>query len=134
MTPKEKQALKADYEKAVTAYTNAFCKQMEMSFGYWIGDEVGGLADFNDYFVIDFMDVKHCVDEDVTRTTFIEWYEYCAEVSSLEIGATIPNLNSWLMGFRSKLTQEDIEHFKKMKNDLMAVADELAEKSKQVNP
>lgn len=42
MTLKEKQALKADYEKAVAAYIKAFCKQMEMRFGHWIGDEVGG--------------------------------------------------------------------------------------------
>lgn len=133
MTVQDKQTLKADYEKSVAAYIKAFCKQMEMSFGHWIGDEVGGLADFNDYFTIDFTDIKRCVDEDVTRDTFIEWYDYCVEVGSLDINATIPNLNSWLMGFRSKLTKEDIEHFKEMKNDLMKEANELAKKSRQAN-
>ncbi len=133
MKAQDKQTLKADYEKAVAAYVNAFCKQMEMRFGHWIGDEVGGLADFNDYFTINFTDVKRCVDEDVSRDTFIEWYDYCVEVGSLDINATIPNLNSWLMGFRSKLTKEDIEHFKEMKNDLMKEANELAKKSRQAN-
>ena len=90
MTVQDKQTLKADYEKSVAAYIKTFCKQMEMSFGHWIGDEVGGLADFNDYFTIDFTDIKRCVDEDVTRDTFIEWYDYCVEVGSLDINATIP--------------------------------------------
>lgn len=133
MTAQDKQTLKADYEKSVAAYIKAFCKRMEMRFGHWIGDEVGGLADFNDYLTVNFIDVKRCIDEDVTRDTFIEWYDYCVEVGSLDINATIPNLNSWLMGFRSKLTKEDIERFKKMKNDLMKEAKELAKKSKQTN-
>lgn len=132
MTPKEKQTLKSDYEKAIDAYVKAFCKKMEMRFGHWIGDEVGGLADFNDYFTLSFLDVKMCIDEDVTRDTLIEWYDYCVEVGSLGINASIPNLNSWLMGFRSKLTEEDIEHYKQLKRDLMAEAEKLEKKSKQV--
>ena len=132
MTPKEKQTLKSDYEKAIDAYVKAFCKKMEMRFGHWIGDEVGGLADFNDYFTLSFLDVKMCIDEDVTRDTLIEWYDYCVEVGSLGINASIPNLNSWLMGFRRKLTEEDIEHYKLLKRDLMAEAEKLEKKSKQV--
>ncbi len=130
MTTKEKQTIKTDYEKAVAAYVKAFCKRMEMSFGHWVGDEVGGMADFNDYFTVSFLDVKMCVDMDVTRDTFIAWYDYGVEVDSLGIKATIPNLKSWLMGFRG-LPEEDIERFKQMKRDLMAEAEKLEEKSKQ---
>lgn len=122
--------LKKDYEDAVSAYVRAFSKQMNMRFGGWIGDEVGGMADFDDYYSLDFADVKRCVDEGVDYGTLAEWYRYCVEVGELEINATIPNLKSWLMGFRG-LGKADMERFRQMKRDLLAEAEKLAEKSRK---
>ena len=125
-----KNDLKNDYENAVQAYVRAFCKQMDMRFGFWIGDEVGGMADFDDYYTLRFDDVKLCVDEAVDYATLAEWYAYCVDVGELGINATIPNLKSWLMGFRG-LGKADMERFRQMKGDLLAEAEKLAEKSRK---
>lgn len=96
ISKKMEKDLKKDYEDAVSAYVRAFSKQMNMRFGGWIGDEVGGMADFDDYYSLDFADVKRCVDEGYEWDEVLEWYDYCVEAGMY--GIATPNLKSWMMG------------------------------------
>jgi len=42
---------------------------------YWIGDEVGGIFEFADYF-ISFVDVLNCYKLKITKEQFFLWNEY----------------------------------------------------------
>lgn len=94
-----KYLLKKNFEIAVQAYVNEFCKITGMQFGFWIDDEVGGLADFDEYYTLSFLEIKTCVDENVSRETLVDWYEYCVDSLSSNPEKTIPNLKSWLIGW-----------------------------------
>ena len=69
--------MKQAYKKAVTAYRKAFEKKHNLTFEYWVCDEVGTVASFDlGTYYIDFQDMKYDIDNDVQRDKFIEWYDF----------------------------------------------------------
>lgn len=94
-----KKTLRNNYIKAVNAYVDVFIsKHFDDDADYfWIGDEVGGLVEINDY-VISFLDIVRDIDEDVPKEMFFEYYDYSVEVKEY-LNRNI-NYSSYIKGLR----------------------------------
>lgn len=72
--------IKNQYENSVNAYVLAFEKKYEIDFEFWVGDEVGTVALFADYY-ISFETIKFCVDNNVEWFKFVLWYSYIMDIN-----------------------------------------------------
>ena len=61
---------------------------------YWIGDEVGGVCDFEECDVLNPEDMVRIIENNMTYDEYAEWRE-----ANLDNGRFI-NLRSWLLGLR----------------------------------
>ena len=127
-----KAKIKERYEFAVNSYLLELLNMWELDacYGYWIGDDVGGMYDYGGMFTINIGDIIYCVEHDVTYTQYLEWQEYICDAS--EFSFDMPNLRSWMMG----CPRTDAETFKKlreMKNELENAIDEEKERVKNSN-
>lgn len=65
--------MKEKYEEAVMAYVNAFAEKHEFDFDGWVGDYVGEIACFGDFFV-NFDDIRIDIDTNQHVSMFSKWY------------------------------------------------------------
>lgn len=113
-----KSRLKAEYEQSCDGYLRELLRMWDLDsyYGYWIGDEVGGVYDYADGSIdIGMADIIYCVENDVTREQFDEWSEYICDAS--EFGFETPNLRSWMHGC-PRTPEETFERLRKMKREL----------------
>lgn len=66
--------LQKEYSLLVSEYISAFEKKHDIEFDYWVGDEVGEIAVFGDFF-FNFDDIRRDVDDDVPEKKIFEWYD-----------------------------------------------------------
>ena len=116
--------LRTAYEKACNDYLSELLKMWELDshYGYWIGDEVGGVYDYDGGFSINMDDIIYCVLADVTREQYIEWQEYICDAA--EFGFDTPNLRSFVRGC-PRTSAETFKHLREIKAKLNdAIQDE----------
>ena len=70
---------------------------------YWIGDEVGGVCDFEDCDLLNPEDMVRVIENNMTYDEYAEWRE-----ANLNNNYYI-HLKSWLMGERHDMFKEDKE-------------------------
>ena len=70
---------------------------------YWIGDEVGGVCDFEETDVLNPEDMVRIIENGLTYDEYAEWRE-----ANLDNNRYI-NLNSWLMGLRHDMLDKEKE-------------------------
>ena len=110
--------LREQWEKACNGYLVELLRMWELDayYGYWIGEEIGGVYDYGGgMFTIGMDDIIYCVEHDIGREQYIEWQEYCCDAS--EFGFDTPNLKSWMMGC-PRTPPEVFEKLRKMKAEL----------------
>ena len=112
-----KAMLREQWEKACNGYLVELLRMWELDayYGYWIGEEIGGVYDYGGSFTIGMDDIIYCVEHDIGREQYIEWQEYCCDAA--EFGFDTPNLKSWMMGC-PRTTPEVFEKLRKMKTEL----------------
>ena len=113
-----KRMLKEQYEKACNGYLVELLRMWELDayYGYWIGQEIGGVYDYGGgMFTIGMNDIIYCVEHDIDREQYIEWQEYCCDAA--EFGFDMPNLKSWMMGC-PRTSQEVFKKLREMKKIL----------------
>ena len=93
-----KRELRRQYDAACNGYVTELLRMWELDgfYGYWIGDDVGGVYDYGGAFSIGMEDIIYCVENDVTEEQYQEWQEYICE--AIEFGFDTPNLKSWMHG------------------------------------
>ena len=93
-----KRELKGQWELACNGYLCELLNMWELDsyYGYWIGEEVGGVYDYGGSFTIGMDDIIYCVEHDVTQQQYMEWQDYICDAD--EFGFDTPNLKSWMMG------------------------------------
>ncbi len=119
-----KRQLKEQYEKACNGYLCELLSMWELDayYGYWIGEEVGGVYDYGGMMTIGMEDIIYCVEHDVTEFQYQEWQEYICDAA--EFGFDTPNLKSWMMGC-PRTHAETFKHLRKLKAQLNeAIKDE----------
>lgn len=113
-----KRMLKEQYEKACNGYLVELLRMWELDayYGYWIGQEIGGVYDYGGgMFTIGMKDIIYCVEHDIGREQYMEWQDYLCDAA--EFGFDTPNLKSWMMGC-PRTTPEVFEKLRKMKAEL----------------
>ena len=113
-----KAMLREQWEQACNGYTMALLRMWELDayYGYWIGEEIGGVYDYGGgMFTIGMNDIIYCVEHDIGREQYIEWQEYCCDAA--EFGFDMPNLKSWIMGC-PRTSQEVFKKLREMKKIL----------------
>lgn len=126
-----KRQLKEQWQKACNGFLVELLRMWELDayYGYWIGDEVGGVYDYGDgMFTISMDDIIYCVLSDITREQYIEWQEYICDAT--EFGFDMPNLKSWMMGC-PRTPQAVFHRLRGMKAKLYKAVDEEKQRMKQ---
>ena len=67
---------------------------------YWIGDEVGGLCDFEEYMILSTTDMVLIIEHDLTYEQVSEWINAGVDYNFGREKTHYINLQSWLMGAR----------------------------------
>ena len=123
-----KAMLREQCEKACNGYLTELLRMWELDayYGYWIGEEIGGVYDYGGgMFTIGMNDIIYCVEHDIGREQYIEWQEYCCDAA--EFGFDMPNLKSWIMGC-PRTSQEVFKKLREMKKILDDAIKEEKEK------
>lgn len=125
-----KKHLKEQWEAACNGYLLELLNMWELDcfYGYWIGDEVGGVYAYDDSIFINIDDIRYCVENNVSYNTYQDWQEYC--VWANEFNQATPNLNSWCKGC-PRVDEETQKKLSSMKSDLIKAC--LDEKEKVKN-
>jgi hypothetical protein len=63
---------------------------------YWVGNELGGLCDFDGDFTITLTDMVYVVENDASYAEYMEWMNY--NIDAHRWGFHNINLKSWHMG------------------------------------
>ena len=124
-----KAKIKEHYEFAVNSYLMELLDMWELcaGYGYWIGDDVGGVYDYGGMFTINMEDIIYCVEHDVTYEQYMELQEYICDAA--EFGFDMPNLRSWMMGC-PRTDEETFKKLREMKKGLEKAIDEEKERIK----
>lgn len=122
-----KEILRKQYECACNGYVAELLKMWELDgfYGFWIGDDIGGIYDYSGSFTITMEDIIFCVENDITEEKYTEWLDYCVDAS--EFNMTTPNLKSWMMGY-PRASQETFERLRGIKADLYKAIEEEKER------
>lgn len=125
----KKEKLKQQYEKACCDYLQSLIEAWDLDsyYGYWIGEEVGGVWDYGGDLTITMEDIIYCVENEVTEAQYTGWQEYICDAS--EFGFDTPNLRSWMRGC-PRTPSETFERLRKMKADLNKAVKEEKERVK----
>lgn len=122
--------LRAAYESSCSGYLDELLRMWELDshYGYWIGDEVGGVYDYGGSFTIVMDDIIYCVEHDVSEVQYQEWQDYVCDAS--EFGFDAPDLKSWMKGC-PRVSEEVFERLCSLKSSLAkAIEDEKERLSK----
>ena len=125
-----KKMLKEQWKKACNGYLVELLRMWELDayYGYWIGDEVGGVYDYGDGMIsIGMDDIIYCVENDVEYKEYMAWQEYICEAA--EFGFDTPNLRSWHRGC-PRTPPEVFERLRGIKADLDKAVKEEKERIK----
>lgn len=115
-----KGKLRKQFENVCQSYLRGLDRLWGKQYGYWIGDEIGGMWDNGDL-AISLLDIIFIVERDITYSEVSEWQDYCAKAG--EYGQPTINLMSWHNG-APRLTDEDFEELRKLKEKIMGIIDE----------
>ena len=126
--------LQVEYQSLAFKYVKAFNKFLDeeqiATNGYWVGNEIGGVYDFGDYFV-GYNDIRYVIDNSIKFEVFDDWYEYCVKVGLISDKIKCPTLDEWVNGdhgmsydklktltIERQRLQQHIEEFQTMVRDL----------------
>lgn len=125
-----KKHLKEQWEAVCNGYLLELANMWELDcfYGYWIGNEIGGVYAYGDSIFINIDDIRYCVENNVSYETYQDWQEYC--VWANEFNQDTPNLNAWCKGC-PRVDEETQKKLSAMKSDLIKAC--LDEKKKVKN-
>jgi hypothetical protein len=126
-----KTQLREQWEKACNDYMKELLRVWELDtfYAYWVGEDVGGVLDYDGAFSISMEEIIFCVENDVTEDQYEEWQNYICDAA--EFGFSTPNLKSWMKGC-PRTPPEVFARLRAMKKDLADAVEE--EKLRQSKP
>lgn len=126
-----KQQLKEQWKLACNGFLKELLRMWELDghYGYWIGDEVGGVYDYGDgMFTLNMDEIIYCVENDVTEAEVMVWQEYICDAA--EFGFDTPNLRSFVRGC-PRTSAETFKHLREIKAMLADAVQEEKERVKE---
>lgn len=127
----DKKTLLKNYECACNNIIMELLKEWELDsgYGYWIGDIVGGLYDYDGYITIDMVDAVYCIKNNISRDTYNEYVDY--NVRCIQNNLTTMNLNSYIKG-APRVTEETFNKIEELKKGIKAITEEEISKNKNL--
>lgn len=132
-----KNHLKEQWENACNAYLLELHNMWDLDhdltpkgYGYWIGDEVGGVYVYGDSIFINIDDIRYCVENNVSYETYQDWQEYC--VWANEFNQDTPNLNAWCKGC-PRLSESEQQKLRDLKKDFEGAVKDYKERTDKKN-
>ena len=122
-----KKEIRRQFECACNRYVLELLRMwgLDSYYGYWIGNEVGGVYDYDGCFTISMEDIIYIVEHDVEKEQYWEWQEYC--VDAMEFNMDTPNLRSWMMGC-PRTPKETFGRLRGLKADIARAVNEEKER------
>lgn len=119
----DKTQLREQWEKACNDYMKELLRVWELDtfYAYWVGEDVGGVLDYDGAFSISMEEIIFCVENDVTEEQYEEWQNYICDAA--EFGFSTPNLKSWMKGC-PRTPPEVFARLRAMKKDLADAVEE----------
>lgn len=114
----DKELLRINYQRACNSYLNALAKMWDWDiayYGYWIGDEIGGVYAYGEEYFLSMEDIIYCVNEGVSEDEFSQYQDYNVRVGFL--GLPHINLQSWHKG-APRVSQELLKSIEQAKDKL----------------
>lgn len=107
--------LNAQWEKVCSAYLKTLSVMwcMDLSYGYWIDEKIGGIYSYEDMF-IGFDNIKYCVDNSIDEEEFRAWLEYMVECSTFDF--QVMDFDKWHDGSVKRIPQEVLDRLNELKN------------------
>lgn len=68
--------LKGEYESVCRQYISKFSNKQDLDFEYWVGDVIGGVAVFGDFY-FNFQDIVWDINSEQPKDLIISWYSDC---------------------------------------------------------
>lgn len=123
--------LKKQYDCACNQYVSELLRIWELDafYGHWIGDDVGGIYDYDGGFTISMENIIYCVEHDITGEQYLEWQDYTIEASEFNMEA--PNFRSWMMGC-PRTSPGTFERLRGLKAELQKAVDEEKDRQKNI--
>jgi len=75
----EKRPLKERFETICAEYVKLFEAKQELLDGYWIGEEIGGLLDYEGIYTFNFSDVRFDIDNNCPAGLITSWQDFETE-------------------------------------------------------
>lgn len=110
------QLLHERYECACNGWLLELLNMWELdgAYGYWVGDEPGGVYCYGESITINMEEIIFCVENGVTEEAFMEWSDYCTWAN--EFNQSTPSLKSWMKGC-PRCSKETMEHLTNLKRE-----------------
>ena len=126
--------LEENYEKACNAWVRELARMWGQDYmeGYWIGDEPGGIYDFNGECPLDMQDIIYIVRKGITYAQASDWQEYVSWISDYEeYGYETPTLREYVEYLVPLLDEDARERIDKARARLELLKDDLVRLCKE---
>lgn len=92
--------LKKIYDDVCNEYVRLFCKKQELDFNGWIGNDVGGIAEFANEYFFNITDIIIDIDTNQKKELILDWQTEGVEYNMFERNIQNINYKSYTMGLR----------------------------------
>ena len=111
--------LKERYRNICNEYLQKFC--IKQGFDYepddtWVAGNAGDCANVGEFY-FGFDEIRYDIDNDIPKGKIIEWYDYCLEISMLDLPLRI-NYPSFCKGAPLPYSKEKIEEIRTLKKQV----------------
>lgn len=110
------KSIKSDFERVAHLYSQQLCHLFEFGeqYGWWVGDEIGGVYCNGDTFMISFAEMRIVVDNQMKYEDYLEYLDYCDW--AMRFDQVAPNLQAWLNGC-PRYDKETMQHLRDLKRE-----------------
>lgn len=117
-----------EYEETCNQLVSHFCWHYDLNeFDPemdWIGDVPGSTACINEEYYISMEDIVFMLRNDLSWDEFLEWYDYCADVASLDLHPI--NLRAWVKG-APRYDAKALERLHELHHEIDELTKEISE-------
>ena len=89
-------SLKQEYIDIVDKYLFAFIRKQNIKFDGWVGNDIGGVAQFIEQYYFSFNDIRMDIDNNVPKGIILDWQNDNIDNNSNDEGIIV-NYKSYLM-------------------------------------
>lgn len=97
-------------------------------YGYWIGDEIGGIYDHESGFTISMDNMIYCLRNDVSRDVYMKYLDY--NTRCIQCNLSTMNLKSYIKG-APRFDESAFEKIENLKRELDKTLQELKEQERK---